>query len=274
MRIQYFRYFLNSTEQLSFLSPEKDKNDIFIELIQKRIEYKNQSELIYVCHNKLDNLLHAKLGRKSSIKKSIPSKNDFIEREEVDYPNCNIIFYLDNDQNKGQVIAFEYIDSIFSNPEKQLKVFERKINESLHAFGYTLSINSIKDEKEFWKIIEENNGQIEKLSFSYAVPNLFNLKNTLSKDLKESRTKYGITNTTIELENKKGKLNIPKDDPLIKESAEYVSKGGGEFKLRVVGSKTEIKSKDNVRTKTFDFKIDSDDPSVFKDICSKIIEKI
>ncbi len=275
MKIQYFRYFLNAAKQPDMFPSTEDKNDIFIRLIQEKMEYQNgKNELIYVCHNKVDKLLHAKLGKKSSIKKNIPSEDDFVEQEEEDYPNCNIIFYLDKNPNLGQTIAFEYINSIFSKPEKQLKKFEEIVNKKLHPSGYALSISSIDDERNFWKIIEKNDGQIEKLSFSYAVPNLFNLKNTLSEDLKESSERYGITNTTIELENKNGKLNISTDDQLIKESVEYTEKGGGEFKLKIIGSKTEIKSKDAVKTETFDFEISSDDKSTFKEACSQIINKL
>ena len=57
---------------------------------------------------------------------------------------------------------------------------------------------------------------------------------------------------------------IPEDDPFIKQSAEYTGKGGGEYKLKVKGMKSEISSKKNVKTKSIeDIDLITNDKEVF-----------
>ncbi|MBF0231524.1 MAG: hypothetical protein HQK65_00600 [Desulfamplus sp.] len=208
--------------------------------------------MIYLFHKETGKFIYGKLGKKSSIKRNVPTDNDFSEEVETHYPYCNIIFNTDDNPETGQQIAFEYNTTVFFKPESQLKLLEDYLNTTLFSLGYAISIHPIVDKKEFWSLVDKYQGKIEKLTFSYSVPNLFNLENELSSDLKQSGEKYGITNATIELENKAGHLNIPKDDSFINESAEYTGRGGGEYRLKVKGYKTEFSSNKNVKTKSFE----------------------
>jgi len=133
-----------------------------------------------------------------------------------------------------------------------LKHFADEVNTHIFSSGYTIAINPITEEKEFWKIVEENENKIEKLTFSFNSPNLFGIKNSLNEDLKDLQKEYSSTKVSLELENPDGKLNIPKND-LTKQSVEYVTKGGGQYSLKIKGKyKKVISSKDNIKTKTFD----------------------
>ncbi|MCX6807350.1 MAG: hypothetical protein NTZ80_00880 [Patescibacteria group bacterium] len=272
MKFQYFTYFLDPLSQQSLFPDTRDKNEIFQKIMSKKMEYQNgTSNLVYVCHNNSEGLLHGKLGKRSSIRRNFPSDNDFIEELETDYPNCNILFNFSNNPETGQKIAFEYNSSVFRFPEKQLKALEKNINTQLFISGYALSIHPVVDQKEFWELIHQHQGRIEKLTFSYAVPNLFNLETALSEDLKSSGKKYGITNASIELENKGGQLLVPSDDPFINQSAEYTGKGGGEYRLKVKGIKTVISSGKNVKTKTFEgIELATNDMESFKEIAKNI----
>ena len=272
MKFQYFTYFLNPLSQQSLFPDTRDKNDILKQIVSKKMEFQNgQANLVYICHSQSNNFIHAKLGKKSSIKKTLPSENDFVEEIETNYPNCHLLFNFSSDPNTGQKIAFEYRAEIFKSPEAQLKALEKQINSELFSSGYAMSIHPIVDEKEFWTIVNSYQGKIEKLTFSYAVPNLFNLQNALSDDLKSSGEKYGITNTTIVLENKDGKLQVPSDDPFIAQSAEYTGKGGGEYKLKIKGLKSEISSGKNVKTKNFEeLEFNTDNPESMETLINKI----
>lgn len=252
MKFQYYRYFLNSIEQLPGFKDNggMNKNEILRNILKENTEFKNgRSEMVYIQQSEFEGFIIGKIGRKSSIKRSLPKQNDFEEEIETHYPNCNIIFFTGTNPNHGQRIAFEYDTRVFQSPENQIEAFEKAINPKLFSYGYSLSISPIFDIKEFWNIIESHRGRVEKLTFSYAVPNLFGLEDELSDELKGARRKYGATNAEIVFENKNGQLIVPKEDELIKQSAEYTSRGGGEFKIKVKGVQTEIKSGQRVKTK-------------------------
>ena len=274
IKFQYFRYFLNHIHQTSLFHTDnsQDKNEILQKILSTKQEYRNKtSQLVYVCHKTLGNTIFGKLGKKSTIKKNTPSSDDFIEEIETDYPYCNILFDSSTDPKLGQRIAFEYKSSVFQNPESQMKSLESHLNTILFSKGYSLSINPIIDKKEFWDLIQLHQGKIEKLTFSYAVPNLFKLDNSLSQDLKDSEDKYGSTNISIELENKAGNLNISNRDDFIQQSAEYTGNGGGEYKLKIKGTEQTIRSDQNTKTKSFqEIDFSTNDPDVLKDIAKSI----
>lgn len=250
MKFEYFTYFLNPTGQKPLFPEKQSKKEILKNALKKKMEYKHRgTDMIYIFHKEEGDFLQAKLGRKSFIRRNIPEENDFAVKEDVDYPYCNVLFNLDNSPETGQRIAFEYNQAVFQSPRVQIDELEEQINLLLLGSGFAISINPIFDQKDFWNLVEKYQGDIERLIFSYAVPNLFDLKNSLSDDLKNSGKKYGITNTTIEFENKAGKLTIPKDDIFMQQSAEYTSKGGGFFRLKVKGINSEFKSKKNVKTR-------------------------
>jgi len=249
----YFTYFLNSISQTSMFPNKKEKNEILKEILENKMEYKNmKADMIYIFHKENDNFLHGKIGRKSSIRINIPAERDFVEKIDSDYPNCSILFNLNNNPIDGQRIAFEYNSRIFQSPEAQIKAFSNHLNSLLFGSGYAISINPIVDQRDFWEIVKRYQGKIEKLTFSYAVPNLFEIKDSLSEELKKSAEKYGSTNVNIGLENKAGLVIIPENDKFVKESIEYTGKGGGEYRLKIKNMSTEIRSTRSIKTKTID----------------------
>jgi hypothetical protein len=275
MKFQYFTYFLNQVTFQPLFLDERDKNEILKEIITNKIEFQSgTANLIYLCPMEYDNFIFAKIGKKSSIKRNLQSENDFIQEVEDDYPNCQIFFNLSNDPDKGQRIAFEYKSQVFRSPEKQLKALEDFINSQLLHKGYVISIHPIVDKSEFWSIVQKYKGKIEKLTFSYSVPNLFNLQNSLSVDLKSVGSKYCGTKISAVIENKDGQLEIPKDDPFILQSAEYTGRGGGEYKFKIKNVKSEISSGKNVKTISFDeLELIGHDSDKMKQIINEIFNK-
>ena len=209
-------------------------------------------KLAFVLVSIKKNYFIARLGKKASIKRNSPPDKKFEETHEENWPYCTVIINTNTDNGTGQKIAFEFKSNIFPSPFEQLKHFADEINMHIFSSGYAIAINPITEEKEFWKIVKENENKIEKLTFSFNSPNLFGIKNSLNEDLKDLQKEYSSTKVSLELENPDGKLNIPKND-LTKQSVEYVTQGGGQYALKIKGKyRKVISSKDNIKTKTFD----------------------
>ena len=61
---------------------------------------------------------------------------------------------------------------------------------------------------------------------------------------------------TIDIKNPDGKLKIP-HNKLTEQSADYIARGGGQYKMKVKGRKNYISSKKNTKTRTFtDFEVE------------------
>ncbi len=251
---QYFTYFLNILEQGRLFDDKRDKNDIFRDLLKtKKIEYENRGvKLAFVFVEERNGYFICKLGKRASIKRHLPPDQNFEETLEESWPYCTVVINTNSNAGAGQKIAFELRSQVFASPDEQLKHFADEVNTTLATFGYVLSINPVTEEREFWKVVEANEGKIERLTLSFNAPNLFGLDNSLNEDLKELEKQYGSTKVSINLENPVGKIKVPKT-PLTKQGVEYITKGGGEYEIKLKGrARKVIKSKSKTVTKTFE----------------------
>lgn len=254
MKFQYFTYFLNPLEQKPLFTDSRDKNETLRNLLKKgNIEYEVHGvRLAFVLVFHKDNYFIGRLGKRATIKRNSPPDQKFEEMHEENWPNCVVIINTNTDNGIGQKIAFEFKTNVFPSPFEQLKRFADELNAHFFSSGYAIAINPITEEKEFWKLVGDNHDKIEKLTFTFNSPNLFGIQNSLNDDLKELQKEYSSTKVSLELENPDGKLVIPQNE-LTKQSIEYITKGGGQYSLKIKGRyKKVVRSKDNIKTKTFD----------------------
>lgn len=257
MRFQYFTFFINEVGGALF-EANRAKIEILTDILTRKdpIAYKHRGvDLAYSYVKRQDNYIVAKIGRKSQIKRHLPPNEGFKVKGEENWPCCGVVFNLSTDPQEGQRIAFEYKIGVFSSPHEQLKNFSEKINETLATYGYVISINPITEHQEFWKLIRNGKGKIEKLTLTFEAPNLFRLQGSLNEDLNRLKERFNLNKATIELENSEGKLAVPEDDEFIKEGAEYITRGGGQYAIKLKGGKSKkiLKSTDNIVTKSFEF---------------------
>lgn len=256
MKFQYFTYFLNPIVQQPLFPKKVDKNNILSDILRKLkenpLEYKSGgADIAFVVVHHKDNYVVARLGKRSSLRKSLPPEKLFEETREEHWPHCNVIFNLDNDSETGQKIIFEFKNNIFASPALQLKKLAEEINPLLMPSQFVLSINPVTESQEFWHIINQNKDKIEKLSFIFNSPNLFNLENDLNEELKGIQKDYLATKATIEFENPDGRLKVP-ENKLTKQGVEYITKGGGEYRVKIRGRRrTVLSSKGKIKTRDF-----------------------
>lgn len=275
MKFQYFTYFLNPLQQRLLFNDNRDKNDILREAFIKTIEYESRGvKLAFVPVSQKNNYIVGRLGKRASIKRNSPPDQKFAETHEENWPYCYVVINTNTNNGTGQKIAFEFKSSVFPSPYEQLKHFADEMNMCLFSSGYAIAINPVTEEKEFWRLVSENHDKIEKLIFTFNSPNLFGIENSLTEDLKSLQKEYSSTKVSLELENPDGRLNIPHND-LTEQSVDYITKGGGQFALRLKGKKIVLRSKDNIKTKSFDdldLRINSNDQQTLFDVLDKIFE--
>lgn len=275
MKFQYFTYFLNPVQQVPLFEDNRDKNDVLRDALSKTIEYESRGiKLAFVPVTQKDHYIIGRLGKRASIKKNSPPDQKFEETYEENWPYCYVVINTNTDHGTGQKFAFELKSSVFPSPFEQLKHFADVLDIHLFASGYAIAINPVTEEKEFWKLVDQHHNKIERLTFTFNAPNLFGIENSLTEDLKSLQKEYSTTKVSLELENPDGKLNVPKND-LTNQSIDYITKGGGQFELRLKGRKITLRSKDNIKTKSFDdldLHINGDNQQTLFDVLGKIFE--
>lgn len=261
MKVQYFTYFLNPLQQPSLgLTPpdNRDKNEILRDLLssKKLFHYKGKkgSGLAFKIEKIEGKRIFARLAKQAGVKTISSPEKDFEEMHQESWPNCVVLINTDNDPVSGQKFLFELKTSIFPSPYESLKVLADELNVHLFGSGYAMAIHPVTEEKEFWNIIENNAGNIEKLHLSFNAPNLLQLDGELNDALKNLEKVYGSTAISLDLENPAYQLKIPKDN-LMLQSAKYVAGGGGEFTIHLRGKK-KISSKDKIKVREIEFEAD------------------
>lgn len=276
MKFQYFTYFLNEIQQqvLPIFQDKRDKNDILKEVLSTTIKYKNkQSQIVFIPTTFDGSYLRAQIGKQATLIQSMPTEHSFEEKSVDHYPYCELFFHFSSDPEMGQKIAFEINTGVFREPKIQLQKFAEELNEKLFIYNYSISISPILEKNAFWSLVDKYDGKIEKVTFSYAVPNLFKLENSISEDLKDLWIKNNATNVRTELENKAGKLNLSRDDTFLSESADYIERWWWEYVLHIKWKR--ISNKKNFKTKNiidFDIKLTSDNPDIAKSIFSTVFD--
>jgi len=187
-----------------------------------------------------------------------------------------MIVGLSKEINKdyGQIIAIEYKSNVLNNPLSILRHWADKKNEILIQYGYVLSINPILKKKNFWTIVNRYKNQIEEVVFEYSMPNLFNTGDSLEKELNSLKESTNTSHAKLIFSNKAGSLNLQEENTLLKQSTEYIDKGGGEFKIKRKGEKSYIMSANKIKTQKYEIEglnIETSDKKSFEKTLKDIL---
>lgn len=167
----------------------------------------------------------------------------------------------------------QYKHEVFRSPHVQLRALFEEINAVLSASGYVASVNPIVEPHEFWNIVENNEGQIKEFAITVRPPNLFQLENSFNDDLSHAAKIYNTTEVEIKMRNRENALNLPQNDGFLRESVDYVTRGGGEYKLSIQNGKKIITSGNEAKTKVFEFDtldIESTDAETFLNAMQRV----
>jgi len=255
MKFIFFWFSLNKNLQLLLPNfSDLSKNEILARVLSEKIEFQYRSKILFVPWERKTNFLLGKIWRKSSKILSSFEDDDFKDTKSDHYPHSTIIFNLSENyqDDRWHIIALEDKKEVFQNALNTMDKFEKELNKNLSEYGYAISIYPRTNERNFWKYVQRHKDNIQKVTFTYSVPNFLNIKNSLTEDLNEASKDISITNTTVVLENKNAPLNISEDNDYIKQSAEYTTKGAGEYKIKVKWVRAEYSSENNIKTFSID----------------------
>jgi hypothetical protein len=277
MRLQYYRVFLERTKQLSLLDDtETTKQDLLYEAFNQRtpVHFTNaKQQLAFVTHTESDTYIYASLAKSTQVSIQHAPEEGFVVEEVTSWPKVPILINTDNDPQTGQTVAIGINQQIFDQPLIQLRKLASELNKRVFKNrGYEMIINPISISNDFWGVVSDYKGKIKALKFSYASPNLFNTNDSLNDELKHARDIFKATNSAVELENGEGGLELPEDDPYIKQSVDYVAQGGGDYRIKLT-SRRVITSEDSVATKEveeLELDISTKTKSTFKTMCDTL----
>lgn len=277
MKFQYYRIFVERVKQQSLLDePHIEKQDLLYEAFNQRtpLHFRNGGQkLAFVAQKESEPYILGSLAKSTTVSIQHAPEENFETEEMTSWPRVPIVISVSSDEVVGQCIAIGINQQVFEHPLVQLKKLAEELNRLvLKPKGFEMIINAVTYETNFWHTVDEYKGKIKSIKFNYASPNLFNTEDKLNDELRHARDVFGATNSSVELENDEGGLNVPEDDPFMKQSVDYVTKGGGDYKIKLTKRRT-VTSEDSVAAKEVDeteIEISAKTKSTLKEMCDKL----
>ena len=173
------------------------------------------------------------IGREQTITISGPPEEEFAPRTIIDWETSNV--FVDTSASAdGQVLAMQQVVAI-GQPLSVLRSLVDHINFQNSSEEWAVAVNPMTRHEEFWSIARKNKGGIQELDLNFVTPNIWGAKEATEVALKSLQKNNNAQEVEVRLKNADGKLE-PESD-IIKESVEYISKGGGTLKLKGPGGK-------------------------------------
>lgn len=204
----------------------------------------------------------AKLKAKAvKITKIDERKKGFRDRIDESYPSIYLLW--DRDE---QVIIVEKDMSIFPDYEVLFRSIEDHLNKLLVKYELRVSVVPLTERINFWRTIRKyvDGGYLYDVKFKLYMPNFFSKTQESLKEIKEAldaeKKDYNATESSRQISNPGGRLNIQENDKKTNAALEWITKGGGEWSIndkKKVGKGKAINSTGNAKTVEISVKIEN-----------------
>lgn len=184
---------------------------------------------------------------KIGIQKTIDLDTKELKREKVEsWPNVTVI--VDNSPDI-QGIAISRNPRAFSSTRILIDHLHRAISTRLRARGLTIEIREQFNTSDFWSVVSDNEGKVQRIRFEMVSPNMANISAALTVDLRGLNRDTHSQRVDIELNAPpNSSLSIDHENPLINGCVDYASKGGGDIAVKIQGMRKEIRTSTAVKT--------------------------
>jgi hypothetical protein len=184
---------------------------------------------------------------KIGIQKTVDRDTKELTKEKVEsWPNVTVI--VDNSPDI-QVIAVSRNPRAFSSTRVLIEHLSRVIGSRLKVKGLTIEIREQFNSADFWSVVNENEGKVQRIRFEMVSPNMANISGSLEVDLRGLNRDTHAQRVDIELNAPPGSaLEVETSNPLINGCVDYASNGGGDIAVKIQGLRKEIRTSTTVKT--------------------------
>ena len=166
--------------------------------------------------------------------------------EEVNsYPPTRI--FIDNNPER-QLIAVER-NGVFSKTESVIKMIFRCINNIINNEYLTSEYSPLYNEGTFWNFVHEHSGDISYIKFIFITPNMSNISDVLSTQIKQTAKNIKAAHTEMQFSaSQNASLSVDDSDENFNGLVEYTARGCGSVKVKAKSLKKCYLSGDNIDT--------------------------
>lgn len=165
-------------------------------------------------------------------------------------PSCLVGIY---NTPETQYLLIESDRTSFGKSFTVVKVLQRAFERELEKLDFHIKIHPTYEEKEFWKLLDKYDQQIEGLRFEFEYPNLSRVNHYLSDELREASKLLNSEKTKIEFSASDKNIldNLDKNNVELNSLVKTSAEGAGPVKIKIKGLRR-WESTDN-KVKSFEF---------------------
>jgi hypothetical protein len=244
------------------------KNQIFFQALLNVREFETRKTAIRhkILYQDRDQILYRFAANRSLTRET----EEFTEEEVENWPS--FLVYIWNDPSE-QFMAIQERWSAFQKTDVVAKSITEAVDIELGQSNLRAHPESLFLESEFWELIDQNAGKIRDIHFELITPNMSNISETLSDELKDfaKSTNTAQTNLNIQADPDSSILLDPNDKNL-KGLVSYSSEGGGNISIKVRGLSKRVHTKKSKKhVDLTELEIDGKDPEELANILKGLL---
>lgn len=198
---------------------------------ERRFPYRDQ---VY-CYTPFEsdgNILTGVVARERTVKIGMPPEAHYQTAMVPDWDTSNVFVDISGDID-GQKIAMQE-SPVVGQPLAILRSFMDSINRDNLLQKWTIIVNNITSDDDFWSAVSKYKGRIAEIDMVFAAPNIWGGQTETEKALRELNKINGMTETEVKIKNPEGKIDpgSADDGGAIAESVNYIRRGGGSIKMK------------------------------------------
>lgn len=244
------------------------KNQIFFQALLKVREFETRKTPIRhkVLYQDQDQILYRFASNRSLTRET----EEFTEEEVENWPS--FLVYIWNDPSE-QFMAIQERWSAFQKTDIVAKSITQAVDEVLGENNLRAHPESLFLESEFWDLIDHNTGKIRDIHFELITPNMSNISETLSDELKDFAKSTNTAQTKLNIQaDPDSSILLDPDDKNLKGLVSYSSEGGGNISIKVRGLSKRINTKKSKKhIDLTELEIEGKDPSEIADIIKELL---
>jgi hypothetical protein len=175
-----------------------------------------------------DRIITGRIGRETEHPSHTPPEEGLVPMMISEWSASTVLIDTEGGPD-GQLVYVEHNVRV-GLPIAMMRSLCDAINDAKPIPPWTLSINPISDESDFWHVAEHYRGAITEISFVFVPPNMFGTSDNFDEEMRRLRDEEHIDQLETSLRSKTGHLNP--NTKRIKRAMEEVARGSARATIR------------------------------------------
>lgn len=246
----------------------EQKNEIFGQIVEQLGSNLHKNKALIVQVKKVSSSIYL-----LNLAPSRPLQRETLDSKIESVDNWPHIYAFVFNLPDEQLLLIQDRFSAFANTDIVANLLKSMTRISLDKAGLSIQVESLFDQKYFWRLVEKFRNKITSLEFEFITPNMASISKTLATTLKALAKDTNSMNQELTLKSDPAtSLDVSPKNETLKGLVEYASAGGGDIAIKVKGLRKKFHtSKSKREIHLSDIEINGN-PEAIRDLLKEILK--